>query len=98
MSDDEHSFELVFPFTICASQGGPYADDAFVGGFRLGSIYTTLHTRLVPVRVETVLSHELAQLDLIAMSAGYSCVPDEDAVTDCDEWVTCTLERREVEG
>lgn len=32
MAEEEQEYDLVMPFVVCQSQGGPYDDDAFVGG------------------------------------------------------------------
>ena len=34
MPDRDPSVALALPFTLCASQGGPHEDEAFVSGFR----------------------------------------------------------------
>ncbi len=42
MDDDENTWELMFPFTVCASAGGPYDDAGFVAGFTVGKIHGAL--------------------------------------------------------
>jgi hypothetical protein len=83
MEDQPQDTELVMPFVVCASQGGPYDDDAFVAGFQAGSLYKTLAaiaaveaTGVIEVPVRTAL---LPQLDLIAMKFGFTteAVPAE---------------------
>lgn len=34
----DEELELVVPFIVCASKGGPFDDDSFVAGFRCGEI------------------------------------------------------------
>lgn len=75
MSDAEYG--LVMPFVVCASQGGPYEDDAFVGGYECGQIDTALSLRQ-PIGYRQVHTTSLPQLDLIAMRHGYRLLKGED--------------------
>jgi len=77
MSDDQPESEdmtLVVPFIVCASQGGPYDDDAFVAGFTCGdadralAVAAVSHATHVALTVHTAL---LPQLELIAMARGF---------------------------
>ncbi len=36
--DTEATYELVFPFVVCQSNGGPYDDDAFAAGYSMGRL------------------------------------------------------------
>lgn len=68
MPDDA---ELVLPFTITRSHGGPHDDAAFAAGWRLATIaaeLATMHEH--DTCTELVLRTELPQLDLIAMHHG----------------------------
>lgn len=38
MPDEPDEYALVMPFTVVASVGGPYDDDAFAAGFTAGRI------------------------------------------------------------
>lgn len=73
---DEPEWELEMPFVLCASQGGPLEDAAFVAGWNCGSF---------DLRVAAISSLQVdefrapvdepaalvPQLDLIAMRYGY---------------------------
>lgn len=90
MSDEEASYGLVMPFTVCQSDGGPYDDAAFVAGYRSGTINAHLE-RIAPdelrIYVEPAL---LPQLDLIAMRHGYTMV-SEPWADHPDEWALATF-------
>lgn len=89
MSDDERSFELLMPFVVCESNGGPYDDDAFAAGWHAGTISTRLEAKPA-VLVEFVRSQLVPQLDLVAMQRGYRMTAepwDEQP----DEWTEVTF-------
>lgn len=70
---DGHS--LAVPFTACASNGGPYDDQAFVGGFDCGAMHTEmrlLRTLGATPAARWVKPAILDQLDLLAMDSGYT--------------------------
>lgn len=84
--DDEPGYEMVMPFVVCASEGGPYDDAAFVAGVRMASIQHALEAR--PAKHVTYQHpHLLPQLDLVAMNAGYSMTTEAYS----DEWTLCTF-------
>ena len=72
--EHEHEYELVMPFVVCRSQGGPYDDEAFVAGCR----FRELKFRLEVGRPTTLVTFEspdlIPQLDLLAMDLGYHIV------------------------
>lgn len=73
------AYELVMPFVVCQSQGGPYEDEAFVAGWRLGQLDRTLEhdaTLDAPAdpNMATVHPAEMPLVDLIAMKHGYTVV------------------------
>lgn len=87
--------ELVLPFVLVASVGGPYDDDAFAAGWQCGDIDRTLAQ--VPDTVDrlhwpvfrTALHR---QVDLIAMRYGFDTVvvvPSQE----WPEWGTLTIAR-----
>lgn len=82
----EHRFELVMPFVVCASEGGPYDDAAFVAGARMAS---TMHALEAGPAEHASYEHPplLPQLDLVAMHAGYSMTTERYS----DEWMLCTF-------
>jgi len=77
--DDEYEeggqqFELVMPFVVVTSKGGPYDDGAFVAGWECAAIDKAL-AAIAEYAVSfrrTVHSANLPQLDLIAMKHGYA--------------------------
>jgi hypothetical protein len=84
----EPDYEIVVPFKVCISAGGPYDDEAFVAGFQAGQIdqalqaAATMHAAEVRFTVYTTL---VKQLELIGMSRGFAAVQVEE----CDglpEW------------
>lgn len=89
--DDQEAYDLVMPFILTKSQGGPYDDDAFVAGWRLGQI-------------DAVLAHEgaewsgivptadLPQADLLAMRRDMVLLqtPTED-----DEWTFIRIHQQD---
>lgn len=83
-------YGLVMPFTVCATEGGPYDDAAFVAGYQCGLIEARM-TAGDPVVKEYVPPPLVPQIDLLAMRFGYSLTryPDSDAwvlVELCREW------------
>lgn len=74
MTTEDAGYNLVMPFVIVKSNGGPYDDAAFVAGANCGQLMAELKTlaahRAVPpqrwMRLEL-----LPQIDLIAMRYGY---------------------------
>lgn len=76
MADEEHEpATLLMPFTVCASNGGPYEDDAFTAGFRLGQLWAELSRKERPVFKRDVSAPCAQQADLMAMSWGYTMTP-----------------------
>jgi hypothetical protein len=72
---EEDGMELVVPFIACMSQGGPFADDAFVAGFQCGDIDRALKAGAAvmaeTLRFPMVRTELLKQLELCAMNRGY---------------------------
>lgn len=91
MDDDENTWELMFPFTVCASAGGPYDDAGFVAGFTVGKIHGALdemaHADIVAPFERTVPADLVDQLDLVAMHHGWTT----DATPLGDGWATITF-------
>lgn len=76
MGDIESGFELVMPFIVCQSQGGPYEDAAYVAGYEAGKLDAEL--ALGPRHVvafwppnPSFHAGNAPQLELIAMKNGY---------------------------
>jgi hypothetical protein len=88
--NEPEAFDLVEPFVVVASEGGPYDDVAFVAGARYGQLAEKL-TNEHPVEFSTYEYPALVpQLDLLAMRLGYvlTVEPWEDHP---DEWVRATF-------
>lgn len=94
----EPGYGLVMPFVVCRSQGGPSDDDAFVAGFRCGTVDGLLNLTASACEPGEKLDGavimarhaELPQLDLIAMRRGFRMAV---ADTGDDEWVELTFTR-----
>ena len=73
---DDEGRNIVMPFMVCESKGGPYDDAAFVAGFRAGIIDAYLATDPNNPVPETFFTEPelIPQLDLIAMRHGYTCL------------------------
>lgn len=90
------AYELVYPFIVCASHGGPYDDETFVAGVQVGWIDRTLAvadaTDITPVTftVRTVL---LAQLELVGMAHDYPVMLMEE--TSIKEWTLIAFHREQ---
>lgn len=64
---------LVMPFAVCASNGGPYDDEAYVAGFEMGALQARLRAaRHHGLGLPEVVIHRdnVPQADLIAMEVG----------------------------
>lgn len=92
--DDEDAFyELVMPFVVCESEGGPFADDAFVAGVQYGmdSIGLAGNSSIQVWRSSAVRAAVVPQYDLLAMNEGF--VMTTEPVEGDDSWVTVTFTR-----
>lgn len=89
MSGEVPSYGLVFPFVVCASNGGPYDDHAFVAGARFGAL--SAKAEAGGQRIESYEPPELVeQIDLLAMHYGYSLASEPwDGAP--DEWAHVVL-------
>lgn len=90
--DQEHRYQLVMPFVVCKSQGGPYDDTAFVAGYRLGRLEENLAPRMKAEHDIPLEPADVQQADLIAMRHGYTLdvtrAQDETGV-----WLVGTFKR-----
>lgn len=90
MDDDEPRFDLVMPFIVCRSQGGPYDDDSFSAGFMAGNLFAELESdREVDDGWRPIRTDLVPQIDLIAMHCGYRLDFDETE----DEWTPVRIVR-----
>jgi hypothetical protein len=98
MSDDDQQpqfgaeMELVMPFTVAASQGGPYEDAAFTAGWHAGELSLAMQTlaSIGGTLTRAVPTPLVPQIDLIAMRHGYQvrAVPWPE---DPEAWTTVTI-------
>lgn len=93
---DSQDFSLVMPFIVCATNGGPYDDAAFVAGARFEVLRKQAESGELIIR-----SYEptqlVPQLDLVAMRYGYT-MDVEPWEEHPDEWSRVTLAKISVVG
>jgi hypothetical protein len=70
VNGEEHD-EGVMPLVLCRSRGGPYDDEAFVSGWRLGDLAAKLAQPGISTVADSIRPHERVQADLIAMACGF---------------------------
>jgi hypothetical protein len=80
----------VMPLVLCRSGGGPYDDEAFMSGWRLGDIAGTLGRPGISALAESIRPHERLQADLIAMARGYTMTVEPSSSA---EWLSVTFTR-----
>jgi hypothetical protein len=82
--------DSMMPLVLCHSRGGPYDDESFSSGWRLGAIGAVLAGPEISALCESIRAHERVQADLLAMAYGYSMRVDPS--TDPD-WLSVTFTR-----
>jgi hypothetical protein len=84
----EGGYELLFPFVVCQSNGGPFEDESFVAGAQYGNLHqlASLGVGQIMAMVYPAL---LQQIDLLAMHYGYTL-----ATVDHGEWMAVNLVRQ----
>lgn len=89
---------LVLPFTVVASAGGPYDDEAFAAGWQGGRLDATLQLASALGAnnlTATVYTTLLPQADLVGMRHGYTMhatpIPDTDTAPDRYTWAHVTF-------
>jgi hypothetical protein len=87
---NENHDEVVMPLVLCRSRGGPYDDEAFASGWRLGEIGALLARPGVSALAESIRPHERVQADLVAMARGYTMTVE--STTDSG-WLAVTFTR-----
>ncbi len=87
---DESQRHDVMPFVLCRANGGPYDDEAFLSGWRLGDIDATLAGPGIRALASSIHPRELDQADLIAMARGYRMLAER---TSEPEWISVTFTR-----
>lgn len=87
---DEVHGDSVMPLVLCRSRGGPYDDDAFESGWRLGAIGGTLAGPGIRALAESIRPGERLQADLLAMACGYAMTVESSVDPD---WLSVTFTR-----
>lgn len=75
--EGDYSAELLMPFVVCASHGGPFDDVAFCAGYECGTIAARLEIEQPAVLQASVRTANVPQFDLIAMHTGYAIAAAE---------------------
>ena len=89
--DDIVEAELIMPFVVCESKGGPFHDDSFCAGYHLGRIDAQMESgEIGPGGILTLRTPSVPQLDLIAMRHGLAIEVVEGGD---DEWTTALVVR-----
>ena len=78
------------PLVVCPSRGGPFDDEAFLSGWRLGEIGATLARPGISALAESIRPCERHQTDLIAMARGYTMTVEPSTGAD---WLSVTFSR-----
>lgn len=86
---DDLEYQIVMPFVVCKSVGGPYEDHAFCAGYALGAVDQYLSIELPDLYDITIRTASLPQLDLLAMRHGYVMTQQEGD----DEWTWVLMEK-----
>jgi hypothetical protein len=79
----------LMPLVLCRSRGGPYDDEAFLSGWRVGELDATLARPGISALAESIRPDERVQADLVAMARGYAMSVDSSS----DEWLSVTFTR-----
>jgi hypothetical protein len=80
----------VMPLVLCRSRGGPYDDEAFLSGWRLGELDATLARPGINALSQSIRPHERVQANLVAMARGYAMTVHS---TSDPEWLAVTFTR-----
>lgn len=90
---ENDGMELVFPFVVCQSNGGPYDDDAFTAGYQCGRVDSALASAAAVGANRaafTVGTRVVAQVELIAMHHGFAYIRVEECA-ETPEWSLVTI-------
>jgi hypothetical protein len=94
MIADQHP-GLSMPLVLCRSRGGPFDDEAFMSGWRLGEIGATLARPGISALAESIRPQERLQADLIAMGRGFTMTVEPSSSGD---WLSVTFTRIREDG
>lgn len=97
-----NDYELVYPFIVCESNGGPYEDQSFVAGVYFGMLMAAFEAKSIASEVAedidervgfTLPSALLPQVDLLAMR--WECSVTLERHDDTPEWTTVYFSKSE---
>lgn len=78
------TYEMVMPFVVVASKGGPFDDSSYAAGWEAGAIDERLSTLTLVDKTLTlgitVHTENRPQLDLVAMKHGYQATFEDSEV------------------
>lgn len=89
-AEDDDGLDLVMPFVVAQSKGGPYEDEAFCAGWAMGGLSALLAVGRPAVHEVTIYTPAIPQADLIAMDRGYTV---EFSDTDVEGWTYAVFTR-----
>lgn len=89
MADDDVVHEMVMPFVVVESVGGPFDDAAFCAGWEMGQLDADLDSPGI-VHTQPILTENRPQADLIAMKHGWVMTTEDSGVA---EWLHATFTR-----
>jgi len=89
--DGDVDYELAVPFTVCASNGGPFEDGAYVAGYEMGLLAGEFNFTTDPAIEQVIRTDNVTQADLLAMHYGWKLESRPDAIYG-SEWshIRCT--------
>ena len=90
---DDGGDNIVMPFTVCSSLGGPYDDAAFQAGWNCALIDRVLNSNRYAYFEDVVQTPLVPQLDLLAMHHGYTMRSRPVAGMDPDEYTHIAFTR-----
>lgn len=91
---EQEGYDLLYPFTVVTSKGGPYDDDAFTAGFACGALdraLTVVHAAGGISYQATVRTDLVEQCELIGMARGFP-VATAEAADETPEWTLMTFQ------
>lgn len=92
--DEPIEIDLVMPFVVVASKGGPYDDDSYCAGYEMARLDAALEAGPRHHQV-TIRTANATQADLIAMHHGYVC--QFNPSPEFPDWTHATFTRQHEE-
>lgn len=87
MPEEDHGdveYDLVMPFVVCASQGGPFDDGAYVAGYEMGRLDADFEVAAA-VFERTIRTDNVPQAELLAMKHEWQMESRPDPIY-ASEW------------